>query len=178
MNPKVITPPAQVITTEDAKLALRVDAVAEDTLIDAWIESARVDAQHYAGIAIGEQTLELQLDAFPAGEVVIALPMSPIVSVTSIKYIDADGAEQTWGTSGYALDAYNARVILKYGQEWPATRNQLAAVKVQYVAGVEPAGPVYAALLLLVQAQYERGDNEPKLREAAQRLLDTVKDYR
>lgn len=151
MSVKLITPPTEPVTLAEARLQCRVTEVAEDSLITNLITTARQYCEHYTQRAIGVQTLELALDEFPDGA--IDLPMSPAVSITSIKYIDAAGVEQTLASAAYVLDdySYTSWVLRAYGSEWPETQAVANAVKVRYVAGSATVpGPVRSAMLLMI----------------------------
>jgi hypothetical protein len=83
--------------------------------------------------------LKLHLDAFP---LVIDLPYPPLLgAVTSVKYIDEAGAEQTLATSEYQVHAAQdyARIIPAYSKSWPSIRLQYGAVKVAYTVGAAVA---------------------------------------
>jgi uncharacterized phiE125 gp8 family phage protein len=89
------------------------------------------------GRALMPQTWELQLDRFPSSEEIL-LPLSPVISIDSIKYTDADGVEQTFSASNYSLSLetnWRPRVILGYDQSWPGTRSVQEAVRVRFQAG-------------------------------------------
>jgi uncharacterized phiE125 gp8 family phage protein len=133
---KLITAPTvEPVTVEEAKTFLRVDGNDEDLLITGLIASVRAEAEKITRRALLTQTWELVLDSFPSYEIVVPLPR--LQSVTSIKYIDLNGVEQTLDPATYQVDTDNepARIVPAYGQSWPAGRNQINAVRVRYVAG-------------------------------------------
>lgn len=165
MVTKVIThPTGEVITTDEVALHLRLGGspYADVTLLTALTTAARQWVEEYLRIAIGTQTLELVLDSFPS-----ALMLKPFVqSVTSIKYLDTDGVEQTMSAIGYSLDSDSLPcwVTPAYGYEWPDTYPVPNAIRVRYVAGYtsdtdSPAyrlpKPIYAAILLIIGDLYE-----------------------
>mgnify|MGYP000852599266 CR=1 FL=1 len=83
------------------------------------------------------QTWELTMDEFPFGDL-ISIPLSPVVSIESIKYTDVNGAEQTFSASSYSLSRetyWRPMVILGYNQTWPSTRVIEEAVRIRFVAG-------------------------------------------
>jgi uncharacterized phiE125 gp8 family phage protein len=135
MTPKVITPPASpVLTLEEIRRQLKYSPAAsaheQDPILTINLEAARKFAEHYTGCALGQQTLEIALDAFPAGG--IDLPLGPIVSVTSVKYLDVAGVLQTLDPGAYVLNDYKvpAQIDPAYGTSWPETRDFANAVKV------------------------------------------------
>jgi len=146
MGIKIITgPETEPLTEDEAKLHLRVDATDEDTPIARLIVTARQEAENRTGRALITQTLELGLDCWPES---IRLPRPPLVSVSSIKYLDAAGALQTLDPSDYLVDNYRepGRIVPAYGKAWPLIRHQPNAILVRYVAGYGAASDVPAAI--------------------------------
>lgn len=67
----------------------------------------------------------------------ICVPCVPLISVTSITYIDVDGVTQTLSSSLYSItDPAKGVITLNYGESWPTTRWQPNAVTVRFVAGM------------------------------------------
>jgi uncharacterized phiE125 gp8 family phage protein len=193
---KVITDVAtEPITRAEAKLHLRIDDISgshpDDTLVDALITAARQFGEQYTRRAFAPQTLEMTLDAFPCGNIV--LDMGPVASVTHIKYTDYDGVEQTVATSDYALSTYGLSdtIALAYNETWPTARAQRDAVRIRYVTGYAATGagagntvlpkPARQGMLLMIGHWYEQreavniGDIVNELPLAARALLDTIK---
>lgn len=138
----IITPPAtEPVSLAEARLHLKVDSTDDDTLITALIVAAREQAEHRTGRAMITQTLEKVLDAFPAD---IELPMPPAISITSVKYLDTSGVEQTLASDQYSLDSDSEPGWLTpaYGVTWPATYSAPNAVRVRYTAGYGAASDV------------------------------------
>lgn len=157
----VTAPGAEPVTLQEAKDHLRVDGDIDDALISALITAARehIDGRDgWLGRAICTQTWDCHFDAFPSGDS-IALPIAPIQSVTSVKYIDTDGVQQTFSSDNYALGAdldWSPRVILGWGKSWPSIRAVPDAVTVRVVAGYASVPkPICQAILLLVGHLYE-----------------------
>lgn len=168
MKYKIITPVAsEPITLADARKHLRIEPYGspathpDDAYVTALISVVRSWCEQYLQRALAEQTIELALDEFTK---TIALPFAPIQSVTSITYIDTDGATQTLATSVYAFDSYSNKITLKYDQYYPQTQLINNAVLIRYVAGyTNGASPdtypleyaIKAAMLLLIGHLYE-----------------------
>jgi hypothetical protein len=209
MHFKVITPvQTEPVTLDEARLQVKaIDGVTEDDpLLATWITAAREVAEHYTGRALAAQTLEAALDRFPCGSSghllgwqfgtqwetgargqhrdCIDLPMPPVASVTSIKYTDPAGVEQTLSTNQYALSTYGQSRTINpaFGVTWPATQCIPDAVRIQFVAGYAkaPRAVKSAILLMLTWFNEHRGDEmdphdiQPP---AAKALLDTVKSW-
>lgn len=179
---QIVTPPAaEPVSLDEAKLHLRVDGTAEDTLITSLIAAARQEIEFETGRALMTQTWDYWLDGWPCGGV-LALPLPPLQSVTSIKYFDTANAEATLASSSYYVDVGSTpgRVVLNYGQAWPATMLRPAnGVCVRFVAGFGNSAAVPAkltlALKVLLAWLYEnRGDGSaqsPELWPSAVRWL-------
>lgn len=189
MPAKLITAPAvEPVTVAEARAHLYVTHTDDDTLIGAFIAAARQDCEHRIQRALVTQTWERTLDSFPAA---ISLPMAPLASVTSVKYIDGDGNEQTLAASAYYVDTDSepGQVLPAYGASWPTVRDLPNAVRVRYVAGYGADGSFVPAalkqwILLRVGALYENRESavtsqpiQAAPREFADGLLDRFKLY-
>lgn len=127
---------------------LRVTTSDEEELLDSLIVVARERAELETGRALCTQTWDYKLDEFPLTDS-IELPLAPLISVTSVKYVDVDGVEQTWSSANYTVDApagpyaNKGRVIRNYDvTSWPDVRTQRLAVTVRFVAGYGDADDV------------------------------------
>lgn len=153
MTVRVITAPSvEPLSLTEAKLHLREDLSTQDTLITALIVAAREYAELYTGRVFVQRTLEWTQDCFPY---CIELPFPPLVSVSSVKYIDTDGVLQTVSAADYQVDTYSepGKVKPAYGVAgWPSVRSSdFNAVQVRYVAGYPEGSP----------ADYASGVPEP-----------------
>jgi hypothetical protein len=165
----VVTPPGiEPVSLDEAKLHLRVTATDDDAYITGLITVAREYLEKIENRAFNTQTIRMQLDSFPdlpnatlkffiptySVESYLARAISlmsgplrlyrpPILSVTSVKYLDNNGALQTLaqnpspGLPGYVVDTDSepARLAPANNLPWPVTLAQQAAVQVLYVAG-------------------------------------------
>lgn len=160
MSWKVTTSPdIEPVTLAEAKLHLGVTMTEHDDLITSLITVAREWCEGYQNRAYITQTITWKLDSFPD---TFCVPRPRLQSVTSIKYIDTDGNEQTLDSSYYDVDTYSepGRIALAYGQSWPGIRGDINGVEVVYVAGYgdEAANVperVKAAMKLLIGHLYE-----------------------
>lgn len=190
-----VTPPtSEPLLLQEAKDHLRVDSDDENALVQRLIQSARVDAENFLNRRIARATLKLQLDHFPgaydhgycrdgltrrhrSGVDAIRPPSPPLVSVTSITYVDANGDTQTLATDAYQVDSDSepGRIVPAYGTCWPATRCQPNAVAVTYVAGyattAEELYPIKQAMLLHIGWHYENREATKAERGAWESLL-------
>lgn len=165
MSLRLITAPTTYpVTLAEAKLHCKIDSTDDDALVTALITAATEVCEQKLGRAIMAQTWELTLDAFPD---YIELTRTPVQSITSLKYIDTAGAEQTLGSGLYAFaqdDFGFARVDPVYGGEWPTTRDQINAVALRYVAGYTNAAAVPEGIKqwikLMISTMYENRETE------------------
>ena len=159
-------PASEPVTLAEAKLHLRVDFDDDDTLIAAQIASAREVVEAIARRALITQTWDLVLDAFP-GVYYIDLPLPPLQSVTSVKYVDEDGNEHTFSSTYYIVDTYRepGRLVLASNASWPSnTLQETAGVRVRFVAGYGDDGDdvpakFKQAILLLIGHYYEHRES-------------------
>ena len=135
----VTGPTAEPISLNAAKMWLRLDHSAEDDLVASLIQMVR-EVVEERGVAVFTQTWDLTLDHFPHGA--ISIPKAPLQSITSVKYTDTDGVEQTLAASAYQVDTKGGipRVAPAYATVWPSTRHELNAVTVRFVAGYGSLG--------------------------------------
>lgn len=146
MHVTVITPASAVVTWAEADAHLNLSGdTTQQARVEALIAAATAWAQKHTGYSIGSQTLEARFHAISTE---INLPRGPVTSITSLKYLDSDNAEQTLATSVYQL-LTDGRIVLKANQSWPSTYDDPEAIRVRYVAGDVPA-PIKAAILLVV----------------------------
>lgn len=187
MSLLLITAPTELpLTLAQIKQHLRdEETVDQDATIMSYLRSAlsHIDgASGWVGRAIVEQTWEVTFDCFPktwSGRIVIPLP--PLRSITTIKYLDTAGVEQTLDSSKYRVlqaehDVRSGIVEPAHGESWPATRDVGEAVTIRFVAGygarnAVPA-PIRTALMLHVEMLYDRDvQAQEMLKEQRDELL-------
>lgn len=132
----VITPPASVVSLDEAKEHLRVRHDTEDDLIEDKVALATGYLDGPDGIlnrAIGIQTLEAELPSFDC-----RLPCPEIITIESVKYLDSDRAEQTIAAENYTF--HGRYLVPATSYSWPSIysgtyAHRLPRVRVRYVAG-------------------------------------------
>src|SRR5688572_21345135 len=150
----VTAPTSEPIMVGETKDFLRVTGSDEDVLISGLITAARqtVDGRDgWLNRALITQTWDLVLDAFPSTTLTpIEVPLPPLQSVTSITYVDGNGATQTWSSVNYLVDSKSqpGRITPAHGESYPATRRIVNAVTVRFVAGYGGAAAVARAMTL------------------------------
>lgn len=138
---RLITPPVvEPLTLTEVKSHLRVQDTDNDDLIELFIKAAVHNVEGpegFLGRALVTQTWELVIDEFPTNEIKIPLP--PLQSVTSIKYDDAAGDEQTLSTAEYTVDTVSQPGwVVPWSTGWPSTIDAINAVRIEFVAGYSP----------------------------------------
>jgi uncharacterized phiE125 gp8 family phage protein len=143
----VEAPTEEPITLEEARTHTRgaVDVPEHNASLTSAIRTARDHAEHYLHRALATQTRELALDGFPP---CIRLPYPPVQSVTSVKYTDLNGVEQTIDAADLDIDVYSApaRIRPAYGKTWPSPRPGYNVVRVRYVCGYAQAADIPEAI--------------------------------
>jgi uncharacterized phiE125 gp8 family phage protein len=140
---KLITgPETEPVSLTEAKLHLKVEHGVDDALITALITAAREQAEHITGRPFITQTWEQVLDEFPADE--LYLGKANVLAITSVKYIDLAGVEQTMDSADYSLDAESSPCWLlpAINSDWPDTLDTSNAVRVRFTCGYGAAAAV------------------------------------
>jgi uncharacterized phiE125 gp8 family phage protein len=160
---RVITPPAErPVSLAEAKAHLRVTASDEDALINRLIGAATEWCEDQADLSLVSRTLEAGWDCVPENSSrMLRIPRPPLVSVTSMTYLDVNGTEQTIAAGDYVVDSASqpGRVVLKPSTTWPVLGEFPNALKVRFVAGYGAASAVpdraKQACMLLIAHWYE-----------------------
>lgn len=136
---------AAAVSLAEAKAHLRIDDTADDALIAALVAAATDAAEHLMGRAVMPQTWALTLDEFPGSTCKIRLDRPPVASVTSVRYIDAAGAQIVLPDNKYQLltgSDYRSDIVPSWNASWPTARAQPEAVQVLFIAGYANATAV------------------------------------
>lgn len=187
MPSKLITPPQdEPITLAQAKVHIRVTDTAQDSRIRTAIASSRAEAENGTRRGFMTQSWGLYLDAFPLpvrdirfGVVgllwpyqvqpvgAIYLARSPVQSVTSVKYYDPSGAQQTLDPALYLLDNVSepGRLFPAPGNSWPAMQVRPNSIEVVYVVGYgddaeNVPGPLIEWMLNRIGVKYENREEQ------------------
>lgn len=171
----LITPPAiEPVTLVEAKAHLRVNFSDDDTLISAFVAASRMNVEGWLGRALIDQTWDLYLDEFPTDTFKgIQIPLPPLISVTSVKYDDAAGVEQTMDPTGYYVDVASQPGWIVptggSGASWPTPLDAINSVRIRFRAGYmtsdsPPVGSVPQdikhGLLLTLGSLYEHRESQ------------------
>ena len=130
---RVVTPPAtEPVTIQEAKTQLHIGAsdVSFDVELSAMIAAAREEWERDTSTALITRTLEHRL---PQWLDVVQLTVRPAIAVSSVKYIDSSGVEQTVAVGDYYLDGDQVRFKPAFTN--PAIEDRSEAVRITYTAG-------------------------------------------
>lgn len=147
-----------MISLSEAKAQLNLTHDEDDTLIDSLISAVTKVCEHQTHRAITVTTKVETLDTFSTW--IIELPVAPFVSITSVRYDDADEVEQTLveGTD-FTLDTRNlkAKIYPIYGGAWPSTHPKPQSVRITYQVGYSTVpDDLKQAALMLLSSLYEQ----------------------
>lgn len=137
-RPVLVTSPAiKPVTLTEAKAWLDIGYTDKDTVITGLIGAATAHLDGWTGIlgrCLCEQTWRQDFDDFRS---CLRLPLFPVISITSVKYTDTNGAEQTIASENYTLknDDLGAYVEFTSSYSFPSLNTESAAVRVTYLAG-------------------------------------------
>jgi uncharacterized phiE125 gp8 family phage protein len=156
-----VTPPAGYpVTLAEAKAQLNYGGADQDALIGGLVAAATLHLDGRSGVlgrSLLTQAWELRLDQFPRStRGRIELPLPPLQSVTSVRYIDDSGQEATLDPASYVVEPWHLRGRIRpaYGTVWPTARDEDGAVRIRFVSGYGDAAdvpqPIKHAIQLLV----------------------------
>jgi uncharacterized phiE125 gp8 family phage protein len=168
----------EAVTLAEAKAHLYIDVQDHDAELANKITEACAVAERECGRQFCEATWRMVLDDFPANrwpnsdcgdyktaDAEIELPLSPLRSVSSVKYYSAAGVLTTISASEYwvATGGEPGRIVPKAGF-WPSVESgRPEAVEIEFVAGwpspaAVPADLKGAIKLILADLWENRGD--------------------
>jgi uncharacterized phiE125 gp8 family phage protein len=158
-------------TSAEVKNYLKVDDSTDDTLIAAMTKAARAEVESRQNISTLNKTIVQRLERFPSSykvatdfENVIKCLVYPLVSVTSITYLDENGVSQVLSPSLYEVDTYRGIIAEAVDQDFPDTYLSLNDVTITYVAGfgsnsTDCPADIRIAILKLIAAMYDNRTN-------------------
>lgn len=155
-------PTRPVVTVKEAREYCDYSDDDRDGQFERWIAAATQQVEHDCERALCGQTCKLYLPYFPCE---IEIHKLPVTSVSSITYVDGDGATQTLSASVYQANLKRTppRITEVLNQTWPRTKDCTEnAVTVTFVAGWDGSGtpPVWwslaqEAVLIRVKRSYD-----------------------
>lgn len=132
---------AEPISITDVEGQVLFDLTDQRAAIDIFITAIRERAEAITRRALVVKNLVLTLDSFPSGSSPIEIPNPPLLSVTSVVYIDSTGASIVLIPSAYRVipnttdPVQPSQIVPVYGSIWPTTINDFGSVQIFYACG-------------------------------------------
>lgn len=160
-------PTAEPLTVQEVKTFLNLTSNDHDALLELLIQAAREWSEQTTGRRLLSQTINQYWDEWPTATIggTWELGFAPVSSVTSIQYLDTNGATQTWATTNYTADVKGkpARIVPTDAVDYPDLDDAPNAVIVTYVAGASAVSSVpartRAAMLQKIAFWYENRED-------------------
>lgn len=157
MKIELITPPSSLpIDLSKIKSFMRIIGDEDDATITQMLLASINRAEMLTNRQLGGvATFALYLDKMPSYSK-IKLPKSPLVEVVSVKYIDADEAEQTLDASEYWIDSKATPAELTFVNSAKATSPKPNAVTITFKGGYEKIpSEIVSWLSIMTSTMYE-----------------------
>jgi uncharacterized phiE125 gp8 family phage protein len=154
-----VAPALEPVSLTEAKTHLRVDATAEDTFITGLITTSRLQVEAITGLALIQQTWTWRFDGWPGRSV--ALPLRPVLAVTSVRTQNADLSFTTVAPANYILEPQGPPPrLVPVNAGFPNPGTAALGIEIVFAAGFGPAAtdvpaPLRQAILLLVAHWFE-----------------------
>lgn len=129
----LVPPTAEPVSVAEFKQHHRINDSEADTTIAAYITAARQYVETFTRRQLVKATWKMTLDGWGS----IEIPRSPLISISSIAYLDSAGASQALASTIYDVDTGSepGRLWLGYGDSWPSVYGVPNQVTVTFVAG-------------------------------------------
>ena len=147
---RTVEPAEEPISHDEARAHMRAADDEPPTVIESFIKACRVHTEDISSCMLCTQTWKMTIDyCFPQE---IRIPLRPVQSITSIKYIDEAGVQQTLAAGKYKLaKGFIARINPAYNESWPGTRAEREAVEIIFIGGFGAAKDVPETLKLAIK---------------------------
>lgn len=135
-------PALEPVTVGEVKSLLRLTSSADDADIAGYITAARELGEQISRRSLVYKGYAAYFDCFPAPGRTLEISAPPLVSVTSVKYLDPNFVLQTWNPSEYivGINNYPGLIQAKYPNIYPVTARVAGNVEVHYYAGYAYGG--------------------------------------
>lgn len=171
-------PAIEPVTLDQAKSHLRVDVDDDDALIQDLIVTSRITCEKLLRRSLISSEWTLTLDSFCE---LTFIPRPPLISITSIGYVDSNATPQIMPPTDYRVDATGDLGRVEPTQSWPITADQMNAVTVVYTAGYgltaqDVPAPFRAWMLLAIGDMYSNRERSSGRPVVPQRFADDLLD--
>lgn len=183
MNYTQTEPPTKLpVTLDEIKAHMHETSTGQDAVIERLYLPAAIDAiADHTGRALTTQTWVARLDAWPCFGEPVTLAYPPLVSVTHVKYYDANGTLQTLDPAQYQVDIYSApgRIVLATGASWPQLAQRINPIEITFVCGYGASSnkvPDKIRLAVAMTAAHFYDNREAFAKEAMHELPGGVRE--
>jgi uncharacterized phiE125 gp8 family phage protein len=179
---------SEPLTKTEVRFQLKNESItSDDDLLDIYIKAARQMVEERTNTALISKTIQQQFEDFPAitennplGAFELIVP--PLISVTTLAYKDADGADQTIDATNFDVNTLvqPGMVAPVADYTWPTAYDGLYPITITYLAGYATAAavpfPLKQAMLLTIAHWYRNRVDTPRtLSSQAEFLLSTYR---
>lgn len=174
----ITAPTLEPLSVAEAKRHLKLDTDEMDADVAVWITAARQQVEKDAGVALLTQTWDLALDEFP-WSCPLRIDLSPLQSVTYVKYYDSGNTLQTLASTNYVVDtaSFPPRLGLTPTGTWPSDLRTFQPGLVRGIFGWTSAtavpGPLIHAIKLMVTLFDQNREPTVLERSTYDRLIDS-----
>ncbi len=188
---QTVPPASEPVTLTELKTQLRIASTDEDAHLSTQIVIAREHVEALTRRQLLTATWELALDQFPIyvgsrskeaePRQQIRIPRPRLIAISSITYLDGNGATQTLAADRYRVDARSepGRVEPAFGYTWPTARHVSNSVVITYTAGYGNAAAVPSSLkaAVLVTAAFLAENRGADVKDAPPAVAALVAPY-
>lgn len=172
-------PTSEPVTLTELKAHLRVDSSLDDAELGDKLSEARKTIEQMTGRAFFTQTRTLSFNRFDFTTDKIYLPGAPVSAINNVAYVDLNGSNQIWSSTGYNLVVGSPSYLqLAYNEDWPDHRGLRDRIVITYVCGVSDVADidvrVKAACKLHVELNYDREELSDKSAERLGMAFDSL----
>lgn len=169
-----VEPTERIVTIDGLKDYLQMnDETYDDAYIGIILDTFQQLTEQHLNRALAKRTIEERFDTWNASPWIngtgreIPLRWNPLIEIVSLKYLDADGAEQTVSSANYYTIQFNGKSYLILNDEYstPELKPVYGAVRLTYTAGYDPIytvpKPIMQAALMQMKEGYDHRGQSP-----------------
>ena len=149
---------AAVLPNQLVSEQLRIDGEQDRALVDSLRLAALRWVEKHVGVSLQRRGWKVILDGFPS---TLRLPVSPVISVERVIYLDASGAAIDAAGLWRLADGVLSPAV---GLAWPYSASGAGAVTIDFTPGyndvLAEAAHLTTAALMMIQHLYEGGEAE------------------
>lgn len=179
LDGRLTAPAIEPLSPGEVSEHARVDGSEESKLVAGYIAAAREWVENQITMSLGQRTVTLYLDEFPDGTVEVRFP--PLVSITSIVYLDSAGTSTTLSSSLYRVSTTKRPPEIEpaYAQVWPVTYPVANAITITAVVGYTTVASVpqcaKQAIRYMAALMYQQREPTEEDLSIVRRILDPIR---